>query len=164
MKAKIQIGITLLCVAAFAMFALQFNFNSHDRSVVDNAPRIFAGALVPNAEAQTPPIPTAIAVTAYATTTGAGAMDMLAAPATGTRNYVYQVQCVNSSASTQAVAFIKDGSTTLWAVGCPPASTANGVVNFNPPLRQPTSATKLTMTASTAVTTAYFNMSGFTAR
>lgn|GEM_PF-5077651 len=119
---------------------------------------------VPSADAQVPPIPQARPVTAYATTTGAGAMDMLPAPAgSNVTNYIYQAMCVNTSASTQMVAFIKDGSTTLVPIPCAPA-VSPVPVNFNPPLRQPTTGTKLTMTASTATTTAYFYMSGFTAR
>lgn len=160
MKNRSKIAI----VAAVFIIAGLFAGVPHPRpAAFDHLSHEFDDALVMNAEAQTPPIPSAIAVAAVATTTGAGAMDMLSAPTGQNRNYVYQAICVNTSAATQMVASIKDGSTTLAYVSCPPAAAAVAV-NFNPPLRQPTAATKLTMTASTATTTAYFYMSGFTAR
>ncbi len=151
-------------IVAGLLFALAIIAQVHRTQPIPNQ-HLFDDALnfVPSAEAQVPPIPQAIPVTATATTTGAGAMDLLAAPAANLRNYVYQVFCVNTSASTQMVASLKDGSTTLAYVSCPPAAAATPV-NFNPPLRQPTLGTKLTMTASTATTTAYFYMAGFTAR
>lgn len=158
----------LIIAAVLAVFV--FVVNNRQSTAVDfsKANQVAKGisdTFVSQAEAQTPIVnQTGQTLTVTATTTGAGAMTLLAAPSTGVRNYITQVQCVNTSASTQAVASIKSGSTTIWYVGCPPASVNQGIVVFSPPLRQPDTATSLTMTMSAAATTAYMNMSGFTAK
>ena len=99
----------------------------------------------------------------YGTATDTTAQDMAPAPGAGVRNYIYQAACYSTSSSV-AVALIKDGSTTLAAVPCVPSSGVSQPIYFVPPLRQPTANTKLTMTASTSITTAYFYMSVRTAR
>lgn len=98
------------------------------------------------------------------TATDTSAITMLPAPPTGVRNYVYQVQCVNNSASTVAVALIKDGSTVIGQVACPAAGAASAPIRFDPPLKQPTTGTALTMTSTASATTLYYYMSGRTAR
>lgn len=140
-------------------------------------------------DAQTPPIPTGqIAVTGIGsstTTAFLGAMTgitpaasaiLLAAPTTGgtvngqLRNYVYQVQCVSSSA-TATLAVLIDSSATGAAPGrtqigytnCPASAAANSVTSFNPPLAlRPGSA--LGISSQVAVTTAFFFASGFVGR
>src|SRR5437762_10683743 len=99
---------------------------------------LIAAAFMPaliTAQAPTPaggPLTSANVLTAVGSATDTTAQDMLAAPPTNVRNYVFQAQCINVSASTQAVASIKSGSTVVAYVACPPASTANGLVTFNP--------------------------------
>jgi hypothetical protein len=112
-----------------------------------------------------PIIPTQIETWAFsAGVTDTTATDMLAAPGTGLRWYVTKLQCINVSASTQAIALVKTGSAVDAEVACPPASTANGMVVFNPPIRQSATNTKMTFTSSASVTTNYFIMAGYKGR
>lgn len=130
---------------------------------LDNIVSQFSDALNPAVYAQNVPGPALGAPVAVAAiTTGAGAVTLLPAAGTGVRNYVYEAHCFSNSA-TAAVATIKAGATTIAFVPCPVTATAGGIVRFDPPLQGPAN-TAITMTASTAITTAHYYMSGRTAR
>lgn len=146
MFTKTITGLCILVLAASFLFlpaplALAQNIGANGRFPSDLGPGVFK----------------------YGTATDTTAQDMAPAPPTGVRNYIYQAACYSTSA-TVAVALIKDGSTTLAAVPCVPSSGLSQPIRFNPPLAQPTTATKLTMSASTSITTAYFYMAARTAR
>lgn len=111
-----------------------------------------------------PLLPTQVETTAVSgAVTDTTATDGLAAPATGLRWYVTQLQCLNVSASTQDSAILKSSTTSMWQVACTPGSVST-VIKFNPPLRQPDTATKLTMTATASATSNYFIMAGYKGR
>jgi len=69
---------------------------------------------------------------------------LLAAPASGLRNYITQITCSNNSATTGTEIVIQDGSggTTLYTI---PAAISFGgaAITFPVPLRQPTTATAI---------------------
>jgi len=76
--------------------------------------------------------------------TGTTSTSLLAAPASGLRNYITQITVSNSHATVGTDVLIQDGSggTTLWVI--PAAAVYGGaVVSFPSPLRQPTTATAI---------------------
>jgi len=103
------------------------------------------------------------AVFNYGTATDTTAQDMTAAAGAGVFNYIYQAACFSTSA-TVAVAILKSGSTAIAAVPCVPSGGFSQPIVFVPPLKMPAANTKLTMTASTSITTAYFYSAARTAR
>jgi len=69
---------------------------------------------------------------------------VIAAPASGLRNYITSVTVGNSHATVGTFVNLQDGSggTTIWTI--PAASVFGGAtISFSPPLRQPTTATAL---------------------
>jgi len=76
--------------------------------------------------------------------TGTTSTSVIAAPAAGLRNYITQITVGNSHATVGTFVNIQDGSggTTIWTI--PAAAVYGGAtINFDPPLRQPTTATAL---------------------
>lgn len=76
--------------------------------------------------------------------TGTTSTSLLAAPATGLRNYITQITVSNSHATVGTDVIIQDGSggTTLYAI--PAAAVYGGAtLTFPVPLRQPTTATAI---------------------
>ncbi len=112
-------------------------------------------------EAQSPPVPTRLLYTGVTSTTLSTNTQMLSAPANGLRYYISDVECVNSS-STASAAQINDGtSTAIWRIPCPPSGVAGGYRHFDPPLRQPTSATAVGMNVSAAGSTNYLSIRAY---
>jgi hypothetical protein len=82
--------------------------------------------------------------------TGTTSTSLLAAPASGLRNYITQITVSNASITVPTDIIIQDGSggTTLYTLPCPIGTgtgtgTSGGVFVFPTPLRQPTTATAL---------------------
>ncbi len=76
--------------------------------------------------------------------TGTTSTSLIAAPASGLRNYITQITVSNSHATVGTDVIIQDGSggTTLYTI--PAAAVYGGaVVTFPTPLRQPTTATAI---------------------
>lgn len=76
--------------------------------------------------------------------TGTTSTSVVAAPASGLRNYITQITVGNSHATVGTFVNIQDGSggTTIWTI--PAAAVYGGAtINFDPPLRQPTTATAI---------------------
>lgn len=76
--------------------------------------------------------------------TGTTSTSLIAAPASGLRNYITQITVSNSHATVGTDVVIQDGSggTTLYTI--PAAAVYGGaVVTFPTPLRQPTTATAI---------------------
>lgn len=90
--------------------------------------------------------------------TGTGDTAVIAAQAAGVRIYVTNISVANSSAATNSIIEIKDGSTVIWRTTAPAGGGSN--LHFDPPLRG-TAATALNMAALTAATTIYFSVSGY---
>lgn len=147
-------------IAAAILAACLFSELHHAKPDFSKAPHF---DLVPSAEAQVIQPGSGNIVTAYATTTGSGAMTMLAAPNKQARNYILKAVCVNTSA-TATTALVKDNGTgnVLFPVACP--AGLSGAVDFPTPLPQPTVNATVTMTAAAGETTLYFFMEGFTSR
>jgi hypothetical protein len=81
---------------------------------------------------------------------GTTTTSLLAAPASGLRNYITQITVSNGSTTVSTDILIQDGSggTTLYVVPCPAAAVATtggggGTFVFPTPLRQPTTATAI---------------------
>jgi hypothetical protein len=82
--------------------------------------------------------------------TGTTTTSLIAAPASGLRNYITQITVSNGSTTVSTDILIQDGSggTTLYVVPCPAAAVATtggggGTFVFPTPLRQPTTATAI---------------------
>lgn len=89
---------------------------------------------------------------------------VIAAQNTGLRLYITDAACVNTSASTVTAAALKNGSTSVYVIPCPPAGATGGRVVFDPPLRMGSTATAFNMAAISAVSTAYFSARGYSAK
>ena len=81
---------------------------------------------------------------------GTTTTSLIAAPASGLRNYITQITVSNGSTTVSTDILIQDGSggTTLYVVPCPAAAVATtggggGTFVFPTPLRQPTTATAI---------------------
>ena len=111
-------------------------------------------------EAQQPPVTTRTLFTGVASTTLSTDTLMLSAPTNSMRYYIRDVVCVNTSA-TPTIATIKDGTTGIMTITCPPSSGIAGMRRFDPPFRQPTANTAINMAATTGVSTAYFSIRAY---
>ncbi len=82
--------------------------------------------------------------------TGTTSTSLIAAPASGLRNYITQITVSNSSTTVPTDIIIQDGSggTTLYVLPCPAGTgtgtgASGGTFTFPTPLRQPTTATAI---------------------
>src|SRR4029077_1126863 len=77
--------------------------------------------------------------------TGTTSTLLIAAPASGLRNYITQITVSNSHATVGTDVVIQDGSggTTLYTIPAAALYGGPGVITFPVPLRQPTAATAL---------------------
>jgi hypothetical protein len=94
--------------------------------------------------------------------TGTTSTLILAAPGTGKRNYVTQltVSCAHATQGTDMLVQDGSGGTTLYIV--PAAANYGGaVINFNPPLRQPTANTGLYIANVTTGSSTKASVNGF---
>lgn len=96
--------------------------------------------------------------------TGTTSTSLIAAPATGLRNYITQVTVSNSHATVGTDMILQDGSggTTLYVI--PAAAVYGGAaLSFPVPLRQPTTATALYIANVTTGSSTKASASGYTA-
>ncbi len=99
---------------------------------------------------------------ATAAMTGTTSTSLLAAPASGLRNYITQITVANSHATVGTVVNIQDGSggTTLYTI--PAASLFGGAtLTFPTPLRQPTTATAIFCACVTTGSNTFVSCSGY---
>jgi hypothetical protein len=88
------------------------------------------------------------------------AVTLLAAPATGLRNYITQIVVSNAHATIGTNVVIKDGSTVLYTIPAAPAY-GGAVLTFPVPLRQPTTATAITVANLTTSSSTTVSASGY---
>lgn len=144
-RTMLLLGALMICV-----MSLGFQFNNG-----------YLGVRNGRLEAQSPPVPTRLLYAGVASTTLTTASTMLTAPANGLRYYFTDMACVNTSSTASAVE-LRDGTTTvIWRGACPPSGAAGGQVKFDPPFRQPTTATAPTMAVSAAGSTNYFSLRAY---
>lgn len=96
--------------------------------------------------------------------TGTTSTSLIAAPASGLRNYITQITVSNSHATVGTDVIIQDGNggTTLYTI--PAAALYGGaVINFPVPLRQPTTATAIYCANVTTGSSIKVSASGFKA-
>lgn len=97
--------------------------------------------------------------------TGTTSTSIVAAPASGLRNYLTQITCTNSHASVPTFVLVQDGSggTTIYEAY---AAIAGGgfAISFPAPLRQPTTATALFVQDVTTGANVICSASGYKGR
>jgi hypothetical protein len=85
---------------------------------------------------------------------------VIAAPATGLRNYITQITVSNSHATVGTDVEIRDGSTLMYVI--PAAAVYGGaVLTFPTPLRQPTTATAINCANGTTGASTRVSASGY---
>ncbi len=100
--------------------------------------------------------------------TGTTSTSLVAAPASGLRNYITQITVSNGSTTVPTDILIQDGSggTTLYVIPCP-AGTGTGTgasgatLTFPTPLRQPTTATAIFVANVTTGSSTKVSASGY---
>jgi hypothetical protein len=99
-------------------------------------------------------------VSGAATATDTTSTSLIAAPASGLRNYITQITVWNSSAVNTYIK-IQDGSggTTLYTLPCP--TVGGSVITLPTPLRQPTTATAIFFAANASANAVFVSASGF---
>jgi hypothetical protein len=100
--------------------------------------------------------------------TGTTTTSLLAAPASGLRNYITQITVSNGSTTVPTDIVIQDGSggTTLYTVPAPIGTgtgtgTSGGSFTFPVPLRQPTTATAIFVANVTTGSSTKVSASGY---
>lgn len=91
----------------------------------------------------------------------AGTILTINAPGAGYRNYYTTMNCANTQ-STGTVIQIKEGTSVLGSVACPPTFGAGGFVLFNPPVRGTVNTAQ--QIAITAIQTSHVTVTGFIAQ
>jgi len=99
-------------------------------------------------------------VSGTATATDTTSTSLVAAPASGLRNYITQFTVWNSSATNTYIK-IQDGSggTTIYTLPCP--TVGGSVISLPTPLRQPTTATALYFAANASANAVFISASGY---
>jgi hypothetical protein len=94
--------------------------------------------------------------------TGTTSTSLIAAPASGLRNYITQITVSNSHATVGTDIIIQDGSggTTLYVIPAPPAF-GGATLTFPVPLRQPSTATALYVANVTTGSSTKVSASGY---
>jgi hypothetical protein len=89
--------------------------------------------------------PSAVSGVITTAMTGTTSTLLLPAPATGLRNYISQITVSNSHATVGTDVILQDGNagTTFYNIPAAAVYGGPGVVNFSPPLKQPSTATAL---------------------
>lgn len=99
----------------------------------------------------------------YGTKTDTSNLALQGAQGAGLSTYVTMAYCLNTSASTAQVAFLKYSTTTIAVINCTPAAGWVQPTYFDPPLRVGTNV-GLTMNGVGSVSTTYLFAQGTIAR
>ena len=116
-----------------------------------------------NGVARQAPLASAVSGVITSAMTSTTSTSLLAAPASGLRNYVTHIACYNTDADTNTLINVQDGSggTTIYQVSAPFGGGATLTLPF--PLRQPTTATALFVANVTTGAATTCAASGFSA-